>query len=276
MAELGKFNTLKVVKKVDFGIYLDGGEYGEILLPKRYAPSHLEPGDDIDVFVYLDGEERTIATTEKPLAQVGEFAFLKVRSVEKSGAFLDWGIMKDIMVPFSEQRVKMEAGRSYLVYIYVDKLTDRISASMKLEKFLDKTQPDYQLNEQVDIIIWNYTDIGYKAIINGKHQGVLYKSDTFKKLLPGQRMVAYIKKIREDGKIDLILDKPGYQKIEGIAGVILDKLNQNNGKLPFTDKTDPAIIYREFGVSKKVFKQALGQLYKQKLIKITDTGVELP
>ena len=275
MAELGKFNQLKILRKVDFGLYLDGGQYGDILLPKRYVKEGMEPDDEIEVFVYLDGEERTIATTDKPLAQVGEFAFLKVSSVERAGAFLEWGIMKDILVPFSEQRVKMEAGRSYVVYLYVDKLTDRISATMKLEKYLDKSPADYSINEEVDILIWSATDIGYKAVINNSHSGVLYKSDIFKPLRTGQKMKAYIKKIRDDGKIDLVPDKPGYQKVGGIAEVILGKLNDHGGKLPFNDKSSPEMIYSTFGVSKKVFKQALGQLYKLKIIQITDEGIEL-
>jgi len=274
MTQLGKINTLSIVKHVDFGVYLDGENMGEILMPKRYVTPDMKDGDEVTVMVYLDGEERYVATTEVPLAQVGEFAWLKVNKIENAGAFLDWGLSKELLVPFSEQKIKMEEGRSYLVYIYIDKVTDRITASMKLEKFFDSTTPEYTKNEEVDIIVWTPTEIGYKAIVNGKHQGVLYKNEVFKKLVTGQKMKAYIKKVREDGKIDLILDKPGYVKIDSTAQSIMTLLEKAGGFLPYNDKTDPEVIYNIFGISKKAFKQSIGNLFKQRLITLSDKGIE--
>jgi uncharacterized protein len=274
MTQLGKINTLSIVKHVDFGVYLDGQNMGEILMPKRYVTPDMKDGDEVTVMVYLDGEERYVATTEVPLAQVGDFAWLKVNKIENAGAFLDWGLSKELLVPFSEQKIKMEEGRSYLVYIYIDKVTDRITASMKLEKFFDSTTPEYTKNEEVDIIVWTPTEIGYKAIVNGKHQGVLYKNEVFKKLVTGQKMKAYIKKVREDGKIDLILDKPGYVKIDSTAQSIMTLLEKAGGFLPYNDKTDPEVIYNIFGISKKAFKQSIGNLFKQRMITLSDKGIE--
>ena len=274
MTQLGKINTLTIVKHVDFGVYLDGQNMGEILMPKRYVTLDMKDGDEVTVMVYLDGEERYVATTEVPLAQVGDFAWLKVNKIENAGAFLDWGLSKELLVPFSEQKIKMEEGRSYLIYIYIDKVTDRITASMKLEKFFDSATPEYAKNEEVDIIVWTPTEIGYKAIVNGKHQGVLYKNEVFKKLFTGQKMKAYIKKVREDGKIDLILDKPGYVKIDSTAQSIMTLLEKAGGFLPYNDKTDPEVIYNIFGISKKAFKQSVGNLFKQRLITLSDKGIE--
>ena len=244
MTQLGQINTLTIVKQVDFGVYLDGDNLGEILMPKRYVDPDLKPGDQVTVMVYLDGEERYVATTEEPLAQVGDFAWLKVNKIENAGAFLDWGLSKELLVPFSEQKIKMEEGRSYLVYVYIDKVTDRIAASMKLEKFFTDGTPPFVKNEPVDIIVWTPTEIGYKAIVNGKYQGVLYKNEVFKKLSTGQKMKAFIKKVR-------------------------------GGSLPYNDKTDPEVIYRIFGISKKAFKQSIGNLFKQRIITISETGIEL-
>ena len=274
MVELGKISTLKILRKVDFGVYLDGKNLGEILMPKRYVTPLMLIGDEVEVMVYLDGEERNVATTEIPIAQVGEFAWLKVNKVETSGAFLDWGLSKELLVPFSEQKIKMEEGKFYLVYIYIDKLTDRITATMKLEKFISKETPEYKINEEVDLIIWTPTEIGYKAIVNGKHQGVLYKNEVFKKLATGQKLKAYIKKLREDGKIDLTLEKQGYVRIDSASQKILDIIAKAGGILPYNDKTDPEVIYNIFGVSKKAFKQSIGNLFKQRLILISENGIE--
>ncbi|HLO55309.1 MAG TPA: S1-like domain-containing RNA-binding protein [Saprospiraceae bacterium] len=272
MVELGKKNTLTIARKVDFGCYLDGENLGEILIPKRYVSPHSIIGDKIDVFVYLDGEERLVATTEEPLAQVGDFACLKVNKVENVGAFLEWGVMKELLVPFSEQKIKMEEGRYYIVYVYIDPLTERITASMKLEKFMSKEPASYKFNDEVSLMIWTQTEFGYKAIINKQHLGILYKNEVFKKLTLGQKVTGYIKKVREDGKIDLTLDKQGYTKIDAIAQKILDVLDKAGGSLPYNDKTDPEVIYKIFGVSKKVFKQSIGNLFKQRIIELTDKG----
>lgn len=275
MVQLGHKTSLRIVKKTDFGYFLDGGERGEILMPNRYVTPEMVIDDYVDVFVFLDGEERIVATTETPYAQEGEFGWMKVNKIETVGAFLDWGVSKELLVPFSEQKIKMEEGRYYLVYVYLDKLTDRLAATMKVEKFLDKSPSDYKVNDQVDLIIWTATEVGYKAIINGKHQGVIYRNEIFKPIQTGQKMVGYIKKVREDGKIDLALDPLGYVKIDAQAQKVLDLLHKSKGKLPYNDKTDPEVIYKIFGMSKKVFKQAIGTLYKQKQITITDQGIAI-
>ena len=274
MAQLGQINHLKIVRKVDFGFYLDGENLGEILMPKRYIFPEMKIGDTIEVMVYLDGEERLLATTEIPLAQVGDFAYLKVNKIENVGAFLDWGLSKELLVPFSEQKVKMEEGKSYVVYVYIDKITDRIAGSMKLEKFISKEKPEYTVNQEVDLVIWTLTDVGYKAIINNQHIGVIYKNEIFRKISNGQKMKGYIKKIRDDDKIDLTLDKIGYTKIDNFAQIILNAIEKAGGFLPYNDKTDPEIIYNIFGMSKKVFKQSIGNLFKQRFIEITPEGIK--
>jgi predicted RNA-binding protein (virulence factor B family) len=275
MSEIGKINRLEVVKEVDFGIYLDGGNLGEILMPKRYVPEGTQAGDHLDAFIYLDSEDRLVATTEKPLAMVEEFALLEVVSVTQVGAFLNWGLPKDLFVPFREQRQPMEEGKKYLVYIYVDTNTKRIAASSKIEQYLDNIPVDYDLDEEVDLIVVNETDLGYNAIIDNSHLGILYRNEVFQKLNPGDHIQGYIKKIRNDGKIDLRLDKVGYEKIGGFADKIMNKLVQNQGFLPLTDKSSPEEIYKVFGISKKNFKAAIGALYKQRLISIETNGIRL-
>jgi len=274
VAQLGQINHLKIVRKVDFGFYLDGENLGEILMPKRYIFPDMKIGDTIDVMLYLDGEERLLATTEIPFAQVGDFAYLKVNKIENVGAFLDWGLSKELLVPFSEQKVKMEEGKSYVVHVYIDKITDRITGSMKLEKFINKEKPEYTINQEVDLLIWTLTDVGYKAIINNQHIGVIYKNEIFRKISNGQKMKGYIKKIRDDDKIDLTLDKIGYTKIDSFAQLILNAIEKSGGFLPYNDKTDPEIIYNIFGMSKKVFKQSIGNLFKQRYIEITPEGIK--
>lgn len=276
MAELGKINKMNIVKKVDFGLYLDGGDMGEILMPKRYVTKDMKPGDTVEVMLYLDGEERYVATTEKPKAEVGDFASLRVNKVEKTGAFLDWGLSKELMVPFSEQKVKMEEGKSYVVRLYIDRITGRITGSMKLERFFSKDKPPYKGGEEVDLLIWTPTDLGYKAIIDNKYLGIVYKNEIYKKISQGSKIKGFIKKVREDGKIDLTLDSMGYRKkIGGVAGVLLDKLKNAGGFLPYHDKTDPDVIYSIFGVSKKTFKQAVGNLYKLRMIEMDPKGIKL-
>lgn len=275
MTEIGKLNQLEVVKEVDFGIYLDGGELGEILMPKRYVPEGTMPGDFIEAFIYLDSEDRLLATTEKPLAMVDDFALLEVVSVTPVGAFLNWGLPKDLFVPFREQRKPMEVGEKYLVYVYLDEDSKRIAASSKIEQFLDNIPIDYDENEEVDLIIVNETDLGYNAIIDNSHLGVLFKNEVFQTLHPGDRMTGYIKKIRTDGKIDLRLDKVGYEKIGGFADEIIKKLHQKNGFLPLTDKSSPEEIYQTFGISKKNFKAAIGALYKRRMITLEENGIRL-
>lgn len=275
MVNIGKYNTLKVLKEVDFGVYLDGESEGEILMPIRYVPKNCQPGDMVDVFLYLDSEDRPIATTEKPYAQVGEFAMLRVKSVNKIGTFLDWGIMKDLLVPFREQKVTMIEGRSYLVYIHVDEESKRIVASAKLNKFLDKTVPEYVVGQEVDLVIESETDLGYKAIVNNLHWGILYENEVFEQLAKGIKMKGYIKKVRTDNKIDLSLQPLGYVKVDPITQMILDELKKAGGFIAVSDKSEAEEVYRVFGISKKTFKQAVGSLYKKRLITIGTDGIRL-
>ena len=275
MTEIGKINHLYVVKDVDFGIYLDGGDLGEILMPKRYVPEGTQPEDTIDAFIYLDSEDRLVATTEKPLAMVEEFALLEVVAVTPVGAFLNWGLPKDLFVPFREQRQPMEEGRKYLVYVYVDTNTKRIAASSKIENYLDNIPVDYDVDEEVDLIIVNETDLGYNAIIDNCHLGIIYKNEVFQPLNPGDKIQGYIKKIRTDGKIDLRLEKIGYEKISSFVDRIIAELQKNKGFLPLTDKSSPEEIYKAFRISKKNFKAAIGALYKKRFIAIEDNGIRL-
>lgn len=275
MVNIGKYNHLRVIKEVDFGVYLDGENEGEILMPIRYVPRNCRVGDYADVFVYLDSEDRLIATTEKPFAQAGEFAMLRVKSVNKIGIFLDWGIMKDLLVPFREQKASMTEGRSYLVYIYVDEQSKRIVASAKLNKFLNKFPPEYPAGQEVDLIIESETDLGYKAIVNNLHWGILYENEVFEQLAKGLKIKGYIKKIRTDNKIDLSLHPLGYEKIDPITQMILDELKKENGFIAVSDKSEAEQVYRIFGISKKSFKQALGSLYKRHLITIGKEGIRL-
>lgn len=275
MIQIGKYNTLRVVKDLDFGLYLDGGDELEILLPARYVPKNVKPGDEIEVFIYHDNEGRLIATTARPYATVGEFKFMEVRSANQMGAFLDWGIMKDILVPFKEQKTEMKEGRWYLVYIRLDHVTQRIMGSARIEKFLNNTPPPYKINEEVNILIADETEIGYKVIINNSHWGLIYRNEVFQRLEKGEELKAYIKEIREDEKIDVSLTKLGFEKVGGVASIILDSLEAQGGFLNVHDKSEPELIYSLFRCSKKSFKQAIGTLYKQKRIIIESNGIRL-
>lgn len=275
MSEIGKINKLQIIKELDFGLYLDGNEFGEILLPRRYVPENYNIDDFIDVFIYRDSEDRLIATTEKPYAMVGDFAVLKALTVNEIGAFLDWGLSKDLFVPYREQIHKIKQGNSYLVYVYLDEESNRIAASTKLDKFLDKTSADYQTNQEVDLIISYKTEMGYKVIINNTHSGVLYKNEVFQTLKEGQRIKGFIEKIREDKKIDVSLQKPGPKKVESLTEKIILKLKENDGFISVNDKTSPEIIYNTFGVSKKTYKKAIGVLYKKRIINIDGNGIKL-
>ena len=275
MADIGKLNKLRVVKEVDFGIYLDGGIHGEILMPKRYVPEDCKPEDIIETFIYMDSEDRIIATTEKPYAMIDEFALLTVVSVNSVGAFLDWGLMKDLLVPFSEQTVKMEEGKPYMVYIYLDNESRRIVASAKLDQFLDNKPPIFEVGDAVDLIICSKTEIGYKAIVNNTWWGILYGNEVFQHLSKGQHIKGYIKKVREDDKIDLSLFKPHYAKVDDISAIIMERLEERGGFLEVTDKSSPETIYDVFGVSKKAYKMAIGKLYKEKMIMLEKNGIRI-
>lgn len=272
MIAIGNYNKLKVVKHVDFGIYLDGGELGEILMPSRYVPANTQPDDELEVFIYRDSEDRLLATTEKPFTTVGNFAYLKVMVVNTIGAFLDWGLPKDLLVPFREQKQNMERGRFYLVYVYLDVQSQRIAATAKIDKYLDKIPADYTPGQEVDLIISDQTDLGYKVIINQRHKGIIYKNEVFQKLHTGQTIKGFIKLIREDGKIDACLQKPGYKKIENLEDKIIGIIKEDGGRTIVNEKSSPEIIYNMFGVSKKVFKMALGALYKKRIIDFDEQG----
>ena len=275
MAKIGRKNLLEVVKIASHGAYLQGGWLGEVLLPKRFVPEDCEVGDPIDVFIYLDSEDRYIATTQRPRAQVGEVAFLPVVAVNNVGAFLDWGLPKDLLVPFNEQKSDMEVGKSYLVYLYTDDETHRIAASTKLNQFIERHPEHYEKGQEVKLIINSTTDIGYSAVINNQDWGVLFYSDVVKPLNIGQKIKGFIKQVREDGKIDLSLHAPGFAKIDNLAARILKELEQSNGFLPLSDKSQPEAIYQAFGISKKSYKTAIGTLYKKRLITISTEGIRL-
>jgi predicted RNA-binding protein (virulence factor B family) len=276
MADIGKLNTLKIAKAVDFGFYLDGGVLGEILLPKRYIPAGAKVGDRIEVFLYFDSDDRLIATTEKPLAMVGDFAFLKVKAVNTVGAFLDWGLPKDLLVPFREQhRPQMREGISYCVFLYLDAASRRIAASAKLNKFFNPPPVPFAVGQEVGLLVYEKTELGYKAIVENSHPGVLYKNEVFREIVLGRHIRGYIHKIREDGKIDLRLDKPGYGKVGYLTEEILKQIAGQGGFLEVTDRSSPEAIAALFGASKKAFKMAVGALYKQRLIIIEKTGLRL-
>ncbi len=275
MAQLGKHSTLEIVKIVDFGVYLDAQDFGQVLLPKKYQPNDCEVGDKVKVFLYLDSKDMLIATTQRPRASVGEFAYLKAIATSRVGAFLDWGLDKDLLLPFAEQKHQVEEGRSYLVYVHINHADERIVASTKIDRYLDKTPAHYKNGEEVKLIVGGRTDLGYKAIINNQHWGLLHNSDVFQSLKIGQKVKGFIKQIRRDGKIDLVLQQGNKQEMDKFSTTLLFKLKQADGFLPFNDKTDAAVIYDHFGVSKKVFKKSLGGLFKQKLITIESDGIHL-
>ena len=272
---LGKYNQLEVVKEVDFGVYLNGGDDGEILLPSRYVPEGCKPGDMLNVFIYLDNEERLIATTLQPKVQVGEFACLEVAWVNEYGAFLDWGLMKDLFVPFREQKQKMQKGHRYVVHAHVDEDSYRIMASAKVERYLSKEMPSYQPGEEVEVMVWQRTDLGYKVIVDNQFSGLVYQREIFKALEPGMKMSAYIRQVREDGKIDLTLQKDGLQKVGDFAEILLQYIKDHDGYTPLNDKSAAEDIYDAFEVSKKTFKKAVGDLYKKRLIVLVEDGIRL-
>lgn len=275
MIEIGKYNTLRVIKVVDFGVYLDGEERGEILLPNEYVPKDCFPDDYLKVFIYFDSEDRIIATTEVPNIQVGEFAWMKVVSTSSVGAFLDWGLRKDLLVPFREQRDRMMEGKSYLVYAYVDDASDRIVATAKIEKYLGNVPVQYKPGQEVDVLIARKSDLGYNVIVDNLHWGLVYRNEIFRPLRLGQKLKGYIKEVREDDKIDITLQKKGYDRINGIVERILEKLEDNGGVLDVSDKTAPEIIYNLFECSKKDYKKAIGTLFKERKIELTATEIKL-
>ncbi|MBD8623849.1 CvfB family protein [Pseudomonas sp. CFBP 13727] len=277
MALVGRYNALQVVKHTDFGLYLDGGADGEILLPNRYIPKDIPSEDEdwLNVFVYLDSEDKLLATTEKPKVQVGEFASLKVVEINSIGVFLDWGLPKDLLLPFSEEKRQMKAGEYCVVHVYLDKRTRRITATARLDRYLDKLPPAYQVGQEVDLLVVEETDMGFKAIINNAHWGLIHKNEVFKFLRSGKQEKGYIKELRGDGKIALSLQPIGAQLTSSLNAQILDKLRANQGTLAVSDKSDPQVISDLFGVSKGNFKKAIGALYKDGQIVIHADRIEL-
>ncbi len=274
MIKIGEFNQLRISREVEFGVYLDDGGEG-ILLPKRFVPKGAAIGDLLNVFLYHDSDSRVIATTQVPKGVVGEMLKLEVVSTTPQGAFLDWGLMKDLFVPRSQQVSPMVPGASYLVKIYIDQQTGRVAATQKITASLSNEVLTVTELESVDLLIYRRTDIGYEVIINGKHTGLIHFSDLFSEVETGDRLKGYIKTIRPDHKIDVAPGKPGYQKVEDEAGKILRLLNENSGFLPFHDKSAPEDIYAFFGMSKKTFKMTTGALFKQRKIVFTGSGIRL-
>lgn len=297
--KLGDYNTLKIVKiaerpnphsfggKEIFGIYLDGGKEGDILMPQKYVPQGVKIGDDVSCFIYLDQDERPIATTETPFAKVGEFAYLECTWVNEYGAFLNWGLMKDIFCPFREQKRKMEIGERYIVYIYIDEESYRIVASAKVEHFLtdvltiknkDSEETDdnkIETGAELPILIWQKSPLGFKVIIDNKYQGLIYQDQIFRLVHTGDQLQGYIQNIRPDGKIDVSLQPVGRRQTEDFAETLLQYLKDNNGICELGDKSEADAIYRQFHVSKKVYKRAVGDLYKRRLIMVESTRIKL-
>ncbi len=276
MATIGKRNVLGVIREAPPGLYLDGGDLGEILLPGRYIPANLKQKDKLDVFVYRDSEDRLVATTETPLAMVGEFAYLKVISVNRNiGAFLDWGLAKDLLLPFREQESPLRAGDSVIVYVCLDETTNRILATARLSRHLNRDTPAYRVGDAVNLLITARTPLGYNAIVENAHRGLLYHDNLAVPLTIGQRVKAFVRTVRPDGKIDLRLDASGYKRVAALTDQIVQALEQNGGKLAFDDDSSPEQIRQKFGVSKKAFKQALGKLYKRRRICFLKPGIQL-
>ncbi|WP_041055900.1 CvfB family protein [Vibrio owensii] len=276
MIKIGQINSLEVTKTADFGVFLDGDDYGSVLLPNKYVPEGTNVGDHIDVFLYFDSESQLAATIDKPIAQVGEWGLMQVEGVSSTGAFVNWGIKeKDLLIPFSEQRARFTAGQNILVYVYTDKASGRIVGTTKFNKWLDKTPANYQVNEEVNLIIAERSQLGYKAIVNGEHWGMIFPSDVFGKLFIGKKLKGYIKQIREDGKIDLALQKVGVAKMDDLSSKIVELLEKKGGFLPLNDKSSPEAIFDAFRTSKGTFKKTIGGLYKAGKIVIEKDGIRL-
>lgn len=275
MIQLGEYNTLEIARETDPGLYLIDSEGNELLLPHRYKPADFSIGDMIEVFVYLDNEERPIATTETPELTRNTFGYLRCSDVTKFGAFMEWGITKQLFVPFSEQARPMQEGHWYVVYLYLDEKTQRLVGSSKTQKFLDNQELTLEKFDEVAIMVTHLTDLGANVIVNGKHKGLIHINDIFEDIRPGDQLKAFVKKVRPDKKLDIVLHSPGYRSIEPNANYILDELKASGGFLPLHDKSDPETIKNELGLSKKSFKKAIGCLYKDKQILIKEDGIHL-
>jgi predicted RNA-binding protein (virulence factor B family) len=274
MLQIGVYHTLKIDRETKVGLFLVNAT-DDVLLPNKYVPNDFTIGDDITVFVYLDHEERPVATTIKPLISLNSFAVLKVNYINKFGAFLNWGMEKDLFVPFKEQARPMEKDKRYIVTMYLDKQTGRLAASSKINQFLDKEPLDIEVGQEVDLMVSHITEIGINVIINGKFRGLAYQNEVFETVSPGYKTKGYIKTIRPDGKIDVSFQKQGFEAIDDSAQQVLEALKQNDGVLRLNDNSHPEEIKSVMKMSKKTFKKAIGSLYKQKLIDINNEGIQL-
>lgn len=271
----GKYNRLKINRLVDFGAFLDDGDGDEILMPGKYLTPGAAPDDMVDVFVYYDSDDRIVATTEKSFVQLGEFEALTCKSTTHFGAFMDWGLLKDLLVPIREQNVPMMRGRKYVVYVYFDKVSERLAGTAKISKYLNNTPLPYEEGDAVDLLIWNKTPLGFNAIIGKEHSGIIYSNEVFQPLTTGDKITGFIKHIRPDGKTDLSLQKSGMAHVDDMAQRILQTLRENDGYIGLTDNSSPEDIYERFGMSKKAWKKAVGTLYKARKIDITPNGIRL-
>lgn len=275
MLHLGIKNTLRILRGTTVGMFLGDDEENDVLLPKKYVPEDAVVGDDIEVFIYKDSEDRIIATTLEPKIYLNQFACLQVKAVTAIGAFLDWGLEKDLFVPFREQNKKMEEGKWYAVYLYLDEDTERLVASCKVNRYFEKENIDLQIGQEVDLLIFEETDMGLNAIINNKYKGLLYENEIFQRIKVGTQIKGFVKNIREDNRVDLSLQKQGYENVEPNAERILTKLKNNNGFLDITDKSDANYVMYQLEMSKKTFKKAVGALYRQRIIRLEEDGIYL-
>ena len=274
--EIGRTNKLKATRATDNGVYLEDDEHNEVLLPNAYVAENLSIGDEIEVFIYRDSEDRLVATTLKPYVQLEEFAFLQVKEVNKYGAFMDWGLLKDLMVPFAEQPVKMEEGEWYLVFLLKDEQSQRLIGSGGVNEFVYSEEIDVKTGDEVDLLLYKMTDLGMNCIVNNMYKGLIFKSDIHKNIKPGDKIIGYVKQVREDGKLDIRLEPIGYENsIEQNSDIILSAINEKEGFLNLTDKSTPEDIKSTLGLSKKAFKKALGKLYKKKMIELKEDGIKL-
>lgn len=275
MIQIGQYNTLKVARETKSGLYLADEEGQEVLLPGKYIPKDIKTGDEIAVFIYKDSEDRLVATTQQPKITLHQFAYLQVNAVNPYAAFLDWGLEKDLFVPYREQPEKMVQGKFYLVYLYLDEKTDRLVASGNVGRYLNNEELTVEVGQEVDVLIWEPTDLGFNVIVNNLHKGLIYHNELFAPVKPGDVRKGYIKKIREENRIDVQLQKSGYDNIEPNAGKILTQLKAQGGFLPLTDNSAPEDITNQLEMSKKTFKKAIGLLYKQQIIRLADDGIYL-
>lgn len=280
--KLGQYNTLKVKEEARregygevFGLYLEGGDDGDILMPEKYVPEGVKLGDEVKVFVYLDQQERPVATTEKPFAQAGDFAWLECVWVNEYGAFLDWGVTKNLFCPFREQKMRMEVGKSYIVHIHVDEESYRLVASAKVEHYLDTSHPQYRFGDRVQLLVWQKTDLGFKVIVDNRYSGLVYSDQIFRHIHSGDILPGYVSRVRSDGKIDVALQPAGQRQSHSFADELLQYLRDNDGVCDLGDKSEADDIYERFQVSKKVYKKAVGELYRKRLIEVAPMSIRL-